>query len=141
MAISAERWEERWENELRFTVGLAKRINHLERWLLNQGWMQDEQEEWFNAEMEDAETTETSSVPTSGRVLKPYTSCHASLEEIQRLIAWGITGSSRSMPSTELEFSMVTWPDSSTLQLTLRWPSSYGVNPAGNLGHAGHEDA
>lgn len=50
MAISAERWE----NELRFTVGLAKRINHLEGWLLNQGWMQNEGGNWFNAEMEDA---------------------------------------------------------------------------------------
>lgn len=85
--------------------------------------------------LEQANMT-TSSASTSGTPAPElYVWCHVNLEAIPRLIQEAITVYSKSMPSMldELE---ATWVDSSTLQLTLRWPTQSGENKAGDHGLA-----
>jgi hypothetical protein len=84
------------------------------------------------------ETSEPSSAPTTGPAKKPYKLPSASLPSTYELIQLVITDYFRSMQfmPARLEGN---WIDSSTLQLTLRWPTPSGQTKAGDRGPAAHE--
>lgn len=113
-------------------LGLKDLIAHLE-----------EQEQ-----AQKAQGSQDSSAPTTGTVSRrseSYTEIGDALTGSQPGTPWlsvlmdRISGYSRSMPSTvpELEVTLV---PSSTLQLTLRWPTVSGSNEAGNRGPAPHTE-
>ena len=93
-----------------------------------------------------AATSPASSAPTTGLATKPYASYTAgpsdalmgSLPAILQYMPKEIGDSFKSMLSTRPALT-VSWPDSSTLQLTFLWPTNSGSNEAGNPGHVGHE--
>lgn len=93
-------------------------------------------------------TSPASSAPTTGPATKQSPSYTAQLRDVSManpadaltLIQQVITACSKLTPSTPVELTAFS-PDSSTLQLTLRWPTSSGSNEAGNPGPAVREEA
>lgn len=78
------------------------------------------------------DSTQTSSAPpsTDGPVERPCVSWLASPDSMREHLRTAITASFRSTPSTTPEL-VESSPNSSTLQLTLRWPTPSGSTLAG----------
>ena len=79
--------------------------------------------------------TANSSVPTPGHAEKQSRSGSVSQVEIGTPTLMAIMEGSKSTKST-LPALVEFWEDSSTLKLTLRWPTPSGSNQDGNLGPA-----
>ena len=87
-------------------------------------------------ESQPAPTLSDSSAPTTGPAERLYESQDANLDWLQAHTRKAITDYFRSIQFTVPECK-ATWPDSSTLQLTLRWPTpSTKTTTDGDLGHA-----
>ena len=105
-------------------------------WVKSADWQLYRQEKQERERAGQPPHSESSSAPTTGPVNKPYGSPLAS----QAYDTWlyqmteRISALCRLMGFTEPEWG-VTLPDSSTLKLTLRWPTDSGSIPDGFPGH------
>ena len=113
---------------------LLEMINWLEA-------LESAQQAAVSQESQPAPTLSDSSAPTTGPAERLYESQDANLDWLQAHIRKAITDYFRSIQFTEPECK-ATWPDSTTLVLTLKWPMISGeITTDGGLGHASPDEA